>query len=289
MLVVIRGRRLALGLLIVLVAVWIATQIVPPLAMTVASFTGQRRVPIYKVERFDRKLSISLDATWGVDQTDELLDILDEHGVKTTFFLAGYWAERYPDYVRKIVERGHEIGNHSYEHPHYNRLPKEQIKSDLKRNHDLLKQLTGVDAFLFRPPFGEYSDKVIEAAEELGYFTIQWSIDSLDWKDVSADFMVKRVLEKAGPGEIVLFHNAGRHTPEAVRTLLPRLKAAGYEIVPISQLIYRENYVIESHSGVQRPVPGRTSEQGAGESGETSGSSPVPAPHQDIRPEEERR
>lgn len=253
---VIRGRRLVLGLLIAIAALWIATQIVPPLAMTVASFTGQRKVPIYKVERPDRKLSISFDATWGADHTDELLDILDEHGVKTTFFLAGYWAERFPEYVKKIVERGHEIGNHSYEHPHYNRLSKEEIRNDLQRNHELLQELTGVEAYLFRPPFGEYSDKVIEVAEELGYFTIQWSIDSLDWKDVSADFMVKRITERAGPGEIVLFHNAGRHTPEAVRLLLPRLKAAGFEIVPISQLIYREGYVIESHSGVQRPLPG---------------------------------
>lgn len=265
MLVVIRGRRLLLGLLIVAVGVWIATQIVPPLAMTVASFTGDRRVPIYKVERPDRKLSISFDATWGVDQTDELLGILDENGVKTTFFLAGYWAERYPDYVRKIVERGHEIGNHSFEHPHFNRLSKEQIRSDLKRNHDLIKELTGTDSFLFRPPFGEYSNKVIEVAEELGYFTIQWSIDSLDWKDVSADFMVNRVMEKAGPGEIVLFHNAGRHTPEAVRVLLPKLKAAGYEVVPISELIYREDYLIESHSGVQKQVPGAA----AGQEGES--------------------
>lgn len=271
MLVVIHGRRLVLGLLIAVAAVWIATEIVPPLAVTVASFTGRRRVPIYKVERPDRKLAISFDATWGADQTDELLAILDEHGVKTTFFLAGYWAEQFPDYVRKIVERGHEIGNHSYEHPHYNRMSKEQIQRDLMRNHQLLKELTGMEAFLFRPPFGEYSDKVIEAAEELGYFTIQWSIDSLDWKDVSADFMVRRVMERAGPGEIVLFHNAGRHTPQAVRELLPRLKAAGYEVVPISQLIYRENYVIESHSGVQRPLsdpaPEATEAPGSGTAG----------------------
>lgn len=262
MLVVIRGRRLVLGLFIIVVGVWIATQILPPLAMTVASFTGERRVPIYKVDRADRRLSISFDATWGVDQTDLLLDILDEHGVKTTFFLAGYWAERYPEYVKKIVERGHEIGNHSYEHPHFNSLSKAQIQSDLKRNHEMLKELTGTDSFLFRPPFGEYSNKVIEAAEELGYFTIQWSIDSLDWKDVSADFMVNRVMEKAGPGEIVLFHNAGRHTPDAVRRLLPRLRAAGYEVVPISELIYRDNYVIESHSGVQRQAPGSPGAEG---------------------------
>jgi len=254
MLIVVRGRRLLFGLMLLLAGALVA-RLLSPFVLSVTSMVRERRVPIYKVERDDRKMSISFDATWGADQTDEILDILDEHGVKTTFFLAGYWAEKYPDYVRKIVARGHEIGNHSYEHPHFNSLSKSRIIEDLKRNHDLLRQLTGTEPFLFRPPFGEYSDKVIEAAEELGYFTIQWSIDSLDWKDVSASFMVERVMERAGPGEIVLFHNAGRHTPEAVRELLPKLKAAGYEVVPISQLIYREDFMIESHSGVQKRLP----------------------------------
>jgi len=232
-----------------------------PVATLVQTAVAERKVPIYKVARDDNKLAISFDATWGVDQTDEILDILDRHGVKTTFFLAGYWVEKHPDYVRKIKERGHEIGNHSYAHPHMNALTHAQIRADLKKNHDLIKEITGDDAFLFRPPFGEYSNKVIEAAESLGYFSIQWSIDSLDWKDVSAEYMVDRVLKSAGPGEIVLFHNAGKHTPRAVDMLLSELKSRGLEVVPISELIYKERFVIESHSGVQRRLdsPGAAS------------------------------
>ena len=249
---VFRLRRIALVLALSAAGWLFAEYVARPIAAHVTGAAKERKVPIYKVERDDRKVAISLDATWGVERTDELLDILDRHGVKTTFFLAGYWAEKHPDYVRKIAERGHEIGNHSYQHPHMNALTREQILADLKKNHDLLKEITGKDAFLFRPPFGEYSDKVIEAAEELGYFTIQWSIDSLDWKDVSASFMVNRVLSAVGPGDIVLFHNAGKHTPEAIDTLIPRLKERGFEVVPISELIYREDYLIESHSGVQR-------------------------------------
>lgn len=252
MLIAINGRKLLAAIAVGLALVLVVAFVVRPLALEVSARLSPRKVPIYKVARADKKMSISLDATWGVDQTDEILDILDRHGVKTTFFLAGYWVRQYPEYVKKIVARGHEVGNHSFEHPHMNALTREQIRRDLERNHELLKELTGQDAFLFRPPFGEYSDKVIEVAEELGYYTIQWSIDSLDWKDVSADFMVKRVIDRAGPGEIVLFHNAGKHTPQALDILLPRLKAAGYEIVPISELIYRDGYTIESHSGVQR-------------------------------------
>ncbi len=252
MLIAINGRRLIGGVAILCAIMLISLYGVRPVALEVATRLTERKVPIYKVARTDKKMSISFDATWGADQTDRLLDILDEHGVKTTFFLAGYWVEEFPEYVKKIVERGHEVGNHSQEHPHMNALTREQIRRDLQTNHDQLKALTGQDSFLFRPPFGEYSDKVIEVADELGYFTIQWSIDSLDWKDVSAEYMVNRIMQKAGPGEIVLFHNAGKHTPAAIEVLLPRLKAEGYEVVPISELVYRENYIIESHSGVQR-------------------------------------
>lgn len=254
MVIVVRGRRLLALFALCALAAWGAARAAGPIAAMVASSAGRRLVPIYKVDREEKWVSISFDATWGVDHTDRLLDILDRHGVKTTFFLAGYWVEKYPDYVRKIAERGHELGNHSYEHPHMNSLSKEAIRADLLRNHQLLVELTGKTPILFRPPFGEYSNKVIEVASELGYYTIQWSIDSLDWKDVSADFMVNRVMEQIGPGDIVLFHNAGKHTPEAVERLIPMLHNEGYKIVPISELIYRENYRIESHSGVQRRI-----------------------------------
>lgn len=252
MVIVVRGRRLLLLVAAFAVVAWVAARAGAPLAMMVASSVGERLVPIYKVERDEKWVSISFDATWGVDHTDRLLDTLDRYGVKTTFFLAGYWVEKYPEYVKKIAERGHELGNHSYEHPHLNALTREAIRADLSRNHDLLVELTGQTPILFRPPFGEYSNKVIEVASELGYYTIQWSIDSLDWKDVSADFMVDRVMERVGPGEIVLFHNAGKHTPEAIERLIPLLQGEGYRIVPISELIHKENYRIESHSGVQR-------------------------------------
>lgn len=214
-------------------AIWLTG----PAIQSVASLVSGRLVPIYKVDTPEKKIAFSFDATWGTEHTDRLLHMLDEHGVKTTFFLAGYWIEEHPDYVKKIAEAGHEVETHSYAHPHMNQLTKAQIREDLEKNHALLKDLTGKDPILFRPPFGEYSNKLIEVADEMGYFTIQWSIDSLDWKDVSAGFMVRRVLDGLAPGEIVLFHNAGKHTPEAVETLLPELKARGYEVVPIGELI----------------------------------------------------
>lgn len=243
---------IVLAVLFIAVGV-LATRFVPPVVQVVTSKVSGRLVPIYKVETPEKRISISFDATWGTELTDEILAILDRYGVKTTFFLAGYWVEKHPDYVVKIHEAGHEIGTHSYAHPHMNSLTREQIIADLQKNHALLKELTGLDPTLFRPPFGEYSNKVIEAASSLGYHTIQWSIDSLDWKDVSADFMVRRVLQNLQPGEIVLFHNAGVNTPRAIEILLPEIQARGYEIVPIGELIYHEDFTIDPNTGTQRP------------------------------------
>jgi polysaccharide deacetylase family sporulation protein PdaB len=254
-----RKRALFVCLLIGgLVAAGLFTTLQP--AVQVVALLTNRLVPIYRVDVPGKRIAFSFDATWGTDQTDRLLSILRENGVKTTFFLAGNWVESNPDYVRKIAEEGHEIGNHSYAHAHMNSLTPEQIEADLRKNHDLILQLTGRECDLFRPPFGEYSNKLLEVAKKLGYHTVQWSIDSLDWKDVSADFMVERVL-RAESGDIVLFHNAGKHTPEAVARLLPELKRRGFSVVPVGELIFKDGYYVERHSGVQRRLSGAEKEQ----------------------------
>lgn len=243
---------LALVLLFAGLGVVTVTQ---PVVQTVAAVLSARLIPIYKVDSPTQRLAISFDATWGADQTDQLLSLLAQYKVTTTFFLAGNWLESYPDQVRKIAAAGHEIGNHSYAHAHMNNLTPQQIHADISKNHALIKVISGQEARVFRPPFGEYSNKVIEVIQELDYYPIQWSIDSLDWKDVSAEFMVERILSQAGPGDIILFHNAGKHTPAAVAQIIPALIKKGFQIVPVGELIYKENYYIEKHSGLQRLLP----------------------------------
>ncbi len=212
----------------------------------------QRLVPIYFVDTDEKKIAISFDASWGAEFTPTILDILRENNIKTTFFLTGFWIEKYPDMVKKIVAEGHELGNHTYTHPHLNTLNKDSIIKELERVHAALHDLSGKEPTLFRPPFGEYSNKVIEAADELGYLTIQWSVDSLDWKDLGKDTIVKRVTEKMHPGAIVLFHNNGRYTAEALPQIIAYAKKNGYSIIPISELLYKDNYYIDSSDGAQR-------------------------------------
>lgn len=244
-----RTHFVVIGLVILVI---LAIVFWEPAVETVMTVTGQNRMlPIYRVGTTDKKVSISFDATWGTDLTDEILAILREHNIKTTFFLAGYWVDKHPDYVVKIAQAGHEIGNHSYSHPHMNTLTASGVVRELEKNHAMIKDLSGQDAFLFRPPFGEYNNTVIKAAESIGYFTVQWSIDSLDWKNTTSQEIYDRVMSKIGPGEIILFHNAAKATPDAIRRIIPELKSKGYDIVPISQLIYRENYYMD-HDGTQR-------------------------------------
>ena len=239
---------------ILLVAVMLGLQ---PMAQRVSAFATanlERKLPIYCVETEEPKVSVSFDAAWGADDTDELLRILNENEVKATFFLCGYWVEKYPEEVKKIAEAGHDLGNHSATHPHMSQLTSEQITEELQKCHLNVKELTGIEMDLFRPPFGEYDNEVIETATENGYYTIQWDIDSLDWKEHGAQAEINQVLnhKHLGNGSIILFHNDAKYTPQVLDTILKGLKGKGYEIVPVSQLIHRGEFELD-HEGRQIP------------------------------------
>ena len=162
----------------------VAVKAAPPAAKAVFSVASnsERLLPIYCVETEKPQVAISFDAASGADDTDTLLQILEENDVKTTFFMCGYWVDKYPEEVKKIAEAGHDLGNHSATHPHMSQLSKEQIKEELITTGNKIEELTGVKSELFRPPFGEYTNDVISAAEECGYYTIQWDVEGLDTK-----------------------------------------------------------------------------------------------------------
>lgn len=227
----------------------------PPAAAKVSAVVtanGERKLPIYCVQTDKPQVSVSFDAAWGADDTDDLLRILAENDVKATFFLCGYWVEKYPEEVKKIAEAGHDLGNHSATHPHMSQISSEQIAQELQKCHQNVRELTGIEMELFRPPFGEYDNHVIETATENGYYTIQWDVDSLDWKEQGPDAEINQVLnhKHLGNGSIILFHNDAKYTPQVLDTILKGLKEKGYEIVPISQLIHRDNYEMD-HEGRQ--------------------------------------
>ena len=244
---ILKRRHLALlGAALVSAAIFAAVQ--APAAVTAAA--TQRQLPIYCVERDQKVCSISFDAAWGADNTQKILDVLDEYNVKATFFVVSAWAEQYPDTAKAIVEHGHELMNHSSKHDHYNSLTADQIVADVNKCNDMIEGLTGVRPTLIRCPFGEYDDHVISAIRSIGMEPIQWDVDSLDWKGISAAEITKRVTGKVGPGSIVLFHNAGEHTPEALPEILRWMKQEGFEVVPISEILLDGEYTLD-HEGRQ--------------------------------------
>ena len=190
-------------------------------------------------------LSISFDAAWGNEDTQQLIDILGKYNVKATFFVVGEWVDKYPESVKALHDAGHEIMNHSNDHAHFNSLSTDEIIADLNACNDKIETVTGARLILFRCPYGEYDDHVINATRSIGMEPIQWDVDSLDWKELSAADITKRVTSKVQPGSIVLFHNAAKNTPEALPSIIEYLLQEGYSFVPISGIILKGEYTID--------------------------------------------
>ena len=210
----------------------------------------KRELPVYNVDTQEKVLSIRFDAAWGSANTMEILDILDEYDVRTTFFLVGFWAEKYPELVQEMVIRGHEIGNHSATHPHMSTLSDAQIREELRIVSDLVEHITGKPTTLFRPPYGEYNDAVVRISREEGYECVQWNVDSLDWKNRGTQDMIHQCTKSIHPGDIVLFHNDSQYILEALPTILKTYQEAGYKVVPISELLLTGETWID-HAGTQ--------------------------------------
>lgn len=179
------------------------------------------------------------------------MDILDKYNVKSTFFLVGFWVDKYPEHVKEIYNRGHEVGNHSTNHPYMTKLSDEEIVKELNTTGDKIEKLINEKPILFRPPFGDYNDRVISLCRENNYYVIQWDVDSLDWKELGVQPVVDRVTRNVGKGSIVLFHNNAKYILEYLPIVIERLQEEGYEIVPISDLIYKEDFYMDN-TGRQR-------------------------------------
>ena len=213
-----------------------------PGSVTVTSSVNGKLLPISSVETDKKEVALSFEAVYGNGDITSILKTLKKHNIQATFFLSGGWVENYPDDVKTILSAGHDLGSIGESHKHMPQLTAEECLEEIEQAHTKVQELTGYEMFLFRPPYGDYDNRVISSAAKCGYYSVCWDVDSLDWKDYGVDAILNNVL-KSGDlknGSIIRCHNGAKYTAQALERLITGLEEQGYEIVPVSRLIYRE-------------------------------------------------
>lgn len=217
---------------------------------TMETVATQKQLPIYSVKTEEKKVSLTINCAWNADDIDNILETLQKQNVKVTFFMVGDWIEKNEEAAKKIHEAGHELANHSYNHPHVNNLSYDKNVEQIKKCSDLIQKITGNPSNLYRGPYGEYNDTVLQAVKDNNHQAIQWSIDTLDYKALTGEQMWERIEPKLENGSIILMHNGTENTANSLNMIITNIKEKGYEVVPVSQLIYKDNYTIDNN-GVQ--------------------------------------
>lgn len=219
------------------------------------SSNTKENLPIYNVQTEENAVSLTMNCAWNADDIDSILDTLNKYNIKITFFIVGDWADKYPEAVKKINENGHEIGNHSNTHPHINKLNIDKNCEEITKCSEKLKNITGKEVNLYRCPYGEYNNTVINAANSLNYYPIQWSLDTLDYTGLTGNEMWNRLDRKLKKGDIILMHNGTKHTADSLELLIKNIQSKGFEIKKVSDIIYKDNYKI-NQNGTQIQIKG---------------------------------
>ena len=216
-----------------------------------SAIANNKLIPIYSVDTSEKELSLTMNCAWNADDIDSILATLDKYNVKITFFMVGEWVDKYPEVVKKISDAGHEIANHSDNHKHVNNLSYEENVKEIINCSNKIKEITGKETVLYRGPYGEYNNTVIKAANDNNHKMIQWSIDTLDYNGLDTEQIWDRLNNKIDNGSIVLMHNGTEHTAIALVKIIENIQQREFKIVPVSELIYSNNYVVDSN-GVQK-------------------------------------
>lgn len=190
----------------------------------------------YSGNEESNKISLMINVYWGTEYLDGMLEILDKYDVKTTFFVGGTWAVKESDMLEKIYEKGHEIGNHGYTHKDQDKLNREQNQKEILTTHNIVKDLLNIDMNLFAPPSGAYSKTTVEVASNLGYQTIMWTRDTIDWRDKDADLIYSRAVKDAKGGDLVLMHPTEK-TLEALENIIITLQEKGLKVTTVSDTL----------------------------------------------------
>lgn len=196
------------------------------------------------VNHATKQIALTFDAGWLYENTEALLNLLDEYNVKATFFVRGLWVKEHPDLATEIVNRGHALENHSLTHGHMSTMTDAEVENEIRGTTDMIRETTGYLPQLFRPPYGEYDKRILRILKEEGYpYTILWTVDSYDWAEelngvkITKDYLVNRVLNKASDNGIILMHVGGYETIHALPEIITGLRSEGYELVKVNDML----------------------------------------------------
>ncbi len=215
--------------------------------LSVLTFTNQSKTVFvneteglyYNGNENNPNVSLMINVYWGNEYLEEMLDTLKEYDIKTTFFVGGSWVAKYPELFMRIYNDGHEIGNHGFNHKDHDKLNYTQNQTEILANHKIVKEYTDKDMKLFAPPSGAFSSTTLQVANELGYDTIMWSKDTIDWRDQDKDLIFKRATTKIKNGDLILMHPT-RCTSLALKDIITSLQTQGFKIVTVSKNIYTD-------------------------------------------------
>lgn len=199
--------------------------------------TAAKRPPIERGNPNTKEMVFTVNVYWGNEYLPRMLEILKQNNVKATFFLGGQWVEDFPDLAKELAKDGHEIGNHGYCHAHHRNLTLDENRNEIAKAERIIQETLGVKTTLFAPPYGEYSDDTLAAADALGYKTILWTIDTVDWDSPGVETIIRRVVERAENGAFVLMHPTAQ-TVEALPEIIRQLKEKGFSLVTVSEALH---------------------------------------------------
>ena len=191
---------------------------------------------IYAGDKSSKKVSLMINVYWGNEHLEKMLDILKKHKVKTTFFVGGTWVSENERLLKRIFDDGHEIGSHGFKHKEHGKLSYTDNLTEIQVCHELVKTKLGVEMELFAPPGGSYNSSTINAAQFLGYKTIMWTRDTIDWRDHDTSVIYNRAVTNMCGGDLILMHPT-KNTAEALENIILWAKKQGFELVTVSKTL----------------------------------------------------
>ncbi|MFT0800795.1 polysaccharide deacetylase family protein [Bacillus swezeyi] len=200
--------------------------------------------PIYRGHPDKPMVSFLINVAWGNEYLEKMLPVLKKHHVKATFFLEGNWVKNHPDLAKSVLSGGHEIGNHSYNHPDMSKLTRERISEQLRMTNEQIKETLGIKPKWFAPPSGSFRKEVVDQAHSMGMGTVMWTVDTIDWQKPQPAVLQQRVLSKVHNGAMILMHPTDP-TAKSLDVLIQNLHEKGYQIGTVSQLLNEERLVEE--------------------------------------------